>query len=174
MECLQYFCDFLYDFIVLLKENSEWLCAIALSVFAYMQYRIILKQKNLSLLDRRLELKNNFENYVDEKLKNYLEPELNIDAFKENYENMTKMAGDAFMLFNKDISERIMRLAERFEELKTSAHYNMRKNKKDDLGIYNLHDGEFEKDYGQIHAQINHQKNLLVADMHLIMRKDKV
>lgn len=174
MECLQYLCDFLYDFIVLLKENSEWLCAIALSVFAYMQYRIILKQKNLSLLDRRLELKNNFENYVDEKLKNYLEPELNIDAFKENYENMTKMAGDAFMLFNKDISERIMRLAERFEELKTSAHYNMRKNKKDDLGIYNLHDGEFEKDYGQIHAQINHQKNLLVADMHLIMRKDKV
>lgn len=174
MECLQYFCDFLYDFIVLLKENSEWLCTIALSVFAYMQYRIILKQKNLSLLDRRLELKNNFENYVDEKLKNYLEPELNIDAFKENYENMTKMAGDAFMLFNKDISERIMRLAERFEELKTSAHYNMRKNKKDDLGIYNLHDGEFKKDYGQIHAQINHQKNLLVADMHLIMRKDKV
>ena len=87
---------------------------------------------------------------------------------------MTKMAGDAFMLFNKDISEKIMRLAERFEELKASVHYNMRKNKKDDLGVYNLHDGEFEKDYGQIHAQINHQKNLLVADMHLIMRKDKV
>ena len=159
MECLQCFCNFLRDFIVLLKENSEWLCAIALSVFAYMQYRIILKQKNLALLDRRLELKNNFENYVDERLKKYLEPELNIDAF---------------MLFNKDISERIMRLAERFEELKTSVHYNMRKNKKDDLGVYNLHDGEFEKDYGQIHAQINHQKNLLVADMHLIMRKDKV
>lgn len=174
MECLQCFCNFLRDFIVLLKENSEWLCAIALSVFAYMQYRIILKQKNLALLDRRLELKNNFENYVDERLKKYLEPELNIDAFKENYENMTKMAGDTFMLFNKDISERIMRLAERFEELKTSVHYNMRKNKKDDLGVYNLHDGEFEKDYGQIHAQINYQKNLLVADMHLIMRKDKV
>ena len=78
------------------------------------------------------------------------------------------------MLFNKDISERIMRLAERFEELKTSVHYNMRKNKKHDLGVYKLHDGEFEKDYGQIHAQINHQKNLLVADMQLIMRKDRV
>ena len=78
------------------------------------------------------------------------------------------------MLFNKDISEKIMRLAERFEELKTSVHYNMQKNKKDDLCVYNLHGGEFEKDYGQIHAQINHQKNLLVADMHLIMRKDRV
>ena len=72
MECLQCFCNFLRDFIVLLKENSEWLCAIALSVFAYMQYRIILKQKNLALLDRRLELKNNFENYVDERVKNNL------------------------------------------------------------------------------------------------------
>ena len=174
MSCLMCVCCLLQNIFIFLKENSEWLCAIALSVFAYMQYRIILKQKNLALLDRRLELKNNFENYVDERLKKYLEPELNIDAFKENYENMTKMAGDAFMLFNKDISERIMRLAERFEELKTSVHYNMRKNKKDDLGVYNLHDGEFEKDYGQIHAQINHQKNLLVADMHLIMRKDKV
>lgn len=30
MECLQCFCNFLCDFIVLLKENSEWLCAIAL------------------------------------------------------------------------------------------------------------------------------------------------
>ena len=174
MECLQCFCNFLRDFIVLLKGNSEWLYAIALAVFACMQYRIILKQKNLALLDRRLELKNKFESYVDERLKKYLEPELNINAFKENYENMTKMAGDACMLFNKDISEKIMRLAERFEELKTSVHYNMQKNKKDDLGVYKLHDGEFEKDYGQIHTQINHQKNLLVADMHLIMRKDKV
>lgn len=32
MECLQCFCNFLCDFIVLLKENSEWLCAIALAV----------------------------------------------------------------------------------------------------------------------------------------------
>ena len=130
MEFLQCFCNFLCDFIVLLKENSEWLCAIALAVFACMQYRIILKQKNLALLDRRLELKNKFESYVDERLKNYLEPELNINAFKENYENMTKMAGDACMLFNKDISEKIMRLAERFEELKTSVHYNSKRTKK--------------------------------------------
>ena len=89
-----------------------------------------MKQKNLALLDRRLELKNKFESYVDERLKNYLEPELNINAFKENYENMTKMAGDACMLFNKDISEKIMRLAERFEELKTSVHYNSKRTKK--------------------------------------------
>ena len=130
MECLQCFCGFLHDFIVLLKDNSQWICAITLSAFAYMQYRIILKQKNLALIDRRLELINKFGTHVDERLKNYLEPELNIDALKENYENMTKMAGDAFMLFNKDISERIMRLAERFEELKTSVHYNMQKTKK--------------------------------------------
>ena len=174
MEYLKCVCDIIRNFALFLKENSEWLCAIALAVFAYMQYRIILKQKNLALFDRRLELKNKFQDYVDERLKNYLEPELNIDAFKENYENMTKMAGDAFMLFNKDISERIMRLAKGFEELKTAVHYNMRKSKKDDLGVYNLHDGEFEKDYGQIHAQINCQKNLLVADMHLVMQKDKV
>lgn len=174
MECLQCFGNLLYNFIVLLEDNSQWICAIALAVFAYMQYRIILKQKNLALLDKRLELKSKFENYVDEKLKNYLKPELNIDTFKENYESMAKVAGDAFILFNKDISERIMRLAEKFEELKTSVHYNMRKNEKHDLGVYKLNDGEFEKDYGQIHAQINHQKNLLVADMQLIMRKDKV
>lgn len=174
MECLRCFCCLLQNIFIFLKENSEWLCAIALAIFAYMQYRIILKQKNLALLDRRLELKNKFQDYVDERLKNYLEPELNIDAFKENYENMTKMAGDVFILFNKDLSERIMRLAERFEELKTSVHYNMRKNKKHDLGVYKLHDGEFEKDYGDIHAQINHQKNLLVADMQFIMRKNKV
>ena len=97
MEYLQCVCDIIKNFALFLKENSEWLCAIALSVFAYMQYRIILKQKNLALLDRRLELKNNFENYVDDRLKNYLEPKLNIDAFKENYENLTKMAEDVLI-----------------------------------------------------------------------------
>ena len=55
MEYLQCVCDIIKNFALFLKENSEWLCAIALSVFAYMQYRIILKQKNLALLDRRLE-----------------------------------------------------------------------------------------------------------------------
>lgn len=167
MECLR-------NFIVLLKDNSQWICAIALAVFAYMQYRIILKQKNLTLLDRRLELKNKFENHVDNKLKNCLEPKLNIKALSDNYEDMAKIAGDSHILFNRDISERIMNLAQKFEELKTAIHYNLRKHKKTDLGFNKLHDGEFEKDYGKIHAQINYQKNLLLADMQLLIRHDKV
>ena len=115
MECLASVCCLVQNIFIFLKENSEWLCAIALAVFAYMQYKVILKQKNLAFIDRRLELKNKFQNYADGKLKNCIESKLNIDVFKENYENMTKIAKDAYILFNKDISERIMKLAERFE-----------------------------------------------------------
>lgn len=174
MDYLQCFCYFLYDFVVLLKDNSQWLCAIALVAFACMQYNVVLKQKNLALLDKRLKLKNDFDIHVDNKLKTCLEPELNIEAFNENYESMSKMAGDAYILFSKDISEEIMNLAKNFEELRTSIDYNICKNKKHDLGIYKSHDGQFKKDFGKLHAQIGYQKNLIIADMQLIMRKDKV
>ena len=174
MEYLQCVCDIIKNFALFLKENSEWVCAITLAIFAYMQYNIILKQKNLVLLDKRLKLKNDFENYIDNKLKKCLEPELNVKVFEENYEKMTKIAGDAYILFGKDISEKIMNLAKSFEELRTSIDYNICKNKKHDLGIYKSHDGQFEKDFGKLHAQIGYQKNLIIADMQLIMRKDKV
>ncbi len=130
MGCLECFCDLLYKPIVWLKDNSQEISTIVLAVFAGMQYYVVMKQKNLALLDKRLKLKNYFENHVDDKLKNCLEPKLNIDTFKENYENMTKMAGDAYILFNRDISEKIMNLAQKFEELKTAIHYYLRKNKK--------------------------------------------
>ena len=174
MEYLQCVFDIIKNFAILLKENSEWICAITLAVFAYMQYNIVLKQKNLALLDKRLKLKNDFEIHVDNKLKKCLKPELNVEAFDENYESMIKMAGDAYILFSKDISEKIMNLAKNFEELRTSADYNICKNKKRDLGIYKTHDGEFEKDFGKLHAQIGYQKNLIVADMQAVMCKDKV
>lgn len=48
------------------------------------------------------------------------------------------------------------------------------KNKRGDIVFYNAHDGEFEKDFGKLIVQINFQKNLLIADMQLIMREDKV
>ena len=174
MEYLQCVCDIIKNFALFLKGNSEWVCAITLAIFAYMQYNIILKQKNLALLDKRLKLKNDFDIHVANKLKTCLEPELNIEAFNENYESMTKMASDAYILFSKDISEEIMNLAKNFEELRTSIDYNICKNKKYDLGIYKSHDGQFEKDFGKLHAQIGYQKNLIIADMQLIMRKDKV
>lgn len=50
----------------------------------------------------------------------------------------------------------------------------MCKNKKHDQWVYKLHDSEFEKDYGKILAQINNEINLIVSDMQLIMREDKV
>lgn len=174
MDYLQCFYDSLCYVFKLLKDNSQWICAIALVTFAYMQYNVVWKQKNLALLDKRLKLKNDFDIHVDNKLKKCLEPELNVEVFKENYENMTKMAGDAYILFNKDISEKIINLAKNFEELRTSIDYNIRKNKKHDLGIYKSHDGQFEKDFGKLHTQIGYQKNLIIADMQLIMRKDKV
>lgn len=174
MDYLKCFYELICYVFTALKDNSQWICAIALVVFGGMQYNVVLKQKNLILLDKRLKLKNDFENYIDNKLKKCLEPELNVKVFEENYEKMTKIAGDAYILFSKDISEKIMNLAKSFEELRTSIDYNICKNKKHDLGIYKSHDGQFEKDFGKLHAQIGYQKNLTIADMQLIMRKDKV
>ena len=163
-----------------LQRNAEWISTIVIATFTVglwwlncKQCDINLKQKNLILLEKRLDLKNKFERYVNDKLKNCLEPTFNIDVFKENFENMTNMAGDAFLLFNKDISERIMDLAKEFESLKTAIHYNIRKNRGDDLSAFESL-GEIEKDTTKPYGQITHKKNLLVADMLLIMQGDKV
>lgn len=167
------FCEIISSIFNFLQKNASWICAIALAYYAHMQYNIILKQKNLALLEKRLNLKNKLKEYVDEKLKTCLEPKLNVEIFKGSFENMIDMANDAHILFNKDISEKTINLAKELEELKTAIHYNIRKNQGEDVRTLELL-SETEKDYGYIHAQINQNKNLLIEKMHQVMQGDKV
>lgn len=136
--------------------------------FACIQWKVTEKQHNLALLEKILDLKNKFECFVDGLLKNCMEPTLNIEVLQNSFNDFTKLAGEAYLLFSKDISERIMDLAREFETLRTAIHYNLDKNRGMDLSIW----GEVEKDINKPYGQITYQKNVLEADMHLIMSKD--
>lgn len=145
----------------------------ATAFFACMQWKVMKEQKNLLLLEKRLVLKNKFESFVDEKLRKCVEPKLNTEILRETYENLTNISGEAFLLFGKNISEKIVDIAKDFEILKTAISYNIRKNSGGDWSILESF-GEVEKDISKLYAQITHNKNLLIMDMHSIMREDKV
>lgn len=141
--------------------------------FACTQWNVTERQHNLALLEKRLDLKNKFECFVDSKLKNCLEPKLNIEVLQNSFNDFTKLAGEAYLLFGKEISEKIMNLAREFESLRTAIHYNLNRNRDVDLSILESW-GEIEKDISKPYGQITYKKNVLVADMHLIMRKDMI
>lgn len=146
----------------------------AAAFFACTQWKVTEKQHNLSLLEKRLSLKNKFENYVNNKLKECLEPEMKPEALKDTFSDLTNISGDAYLLFSKDISENIMQLAHKFEELKTAIHYKRDKDQGKNLSFYKTFEDSFEKDISKVYSKISHESAVLVNEMHLIMREGKI
>lgn len=143
----------------------------AAAFFACTQRKVAERQHNLALLEKRLDLKNKFECFVDRKLDDCMKPGLNTGNLQNVFEELTKFSDEAYMLFGKDISERIMDLAKEFETLKTAIHYNLNKNQGMDLSIIESC-GKIEKDISKPYGQITYKKNIVVTDMHFIMRRD--
>lgn len=160
-----------FDYIVGIGPIIAALIAVGIALW---QGKIQEKQKNLALLEKRLNLYYKFQKYVEDKLKNCLEPQLNVSVLKESYENLTNFSGEAFLLFNKDISDKIMDLAKVFEELKTSIHYNIAKNDFQNSIFYEDKEVNYEKDISVVYGKATNGKNLLLGEMHLIMREDKI
>ena len=160
-----------FDYVVAL---SPIIAAFIACGLAWWQGKIQKKQHNLALLEKRLSLKNKFENYVNNKLKECLEPKLNPEALRDTFFDLTNISGDAFLLFSKDISENIMQLAQKFEELKTAIHYNKDKDQGNSLNFYKTIEGYFEKDISKVYSKISHESTVLINEMHLIMREGKI
>lgn len=141
--------------------------------FACTQWKVAERQHNLALLEKRLDLKNKFESFVDKKLNECMGSELNIGTLDNVFEELTKFSGEACLLFNVEISEKMVDLAREFGFLRTAIHYNLSKKLGADLSVLETW-GKIEKDISKPYGQISYKKNVLVADMHLIMRGDKV
>ena len=67
-----------------------------------------------------------------------------------------------------------MDLAKIFEELKTSIRYNIAKNDYRNPIFYENKEVNYEKDISVIYGKATHNKNLLLGEMHLLMREDKI
>lgn len=140
---------------------------------ACMQWNITNKQHNLALLEKRLALKNKFENYVDDKLRNCVTPALNFEILYETYDNLTNISGDAYLLFSQSISDKIMNIAKDFETLKSAVHYAKNRIDGNSAGFYNEYE-DTKPDISTCYGQIVQEKNLLVAEMHLMMREKQI
>lgn len=160
-----------FDYVVAL---SPIIAAFIACGLAWWQGKIQKKQHNLALLEKRLSLKNKFENYVNNKLKECLESKLNPEALRDTFSDLTNISGDAYLLFSKDISENIMLLAQKFEELKTAIHYKKDKDQGKSLSFYKAIKGDFEKDISKVYGEISYTSAVLINEMHLIMREGKI
>ena len=160
------------DWLDYLEAIGPLIAALIACGLAWWQGRIQSKQHNLALLDKRLDLKAKFEDYTKNKLERCLSPKPNENELSETYDELTNIAGDAYLLYGKDISEKIMELAQLFEDLKTAIYYHNTKNQGGDLSLYK--DLNYEPDISEVHAKATYKMNLLVAGMHLIMREGKI
>ena len=76
-----------------LQCNAEWICAIIISLFATLQWHISKKQKNLMLLERRLELKKNFNLFTTKIMETTSYPQKDLEKLsnEELYEMLKNL-----------------------------------------------------------------------------------
>lgn len=146
----------------------------AAAFFACTQWRVTEKQHNLALLEKRLSVTKKLETLIKDKVDKSMEQRPNPQFLEGIYAELKNIAGESFILFNKNISENIMDLANKIKELKTSIQYNEAKNQGKSLIWFEQINKTFEKDMFKIYGVIVHNSNELIADMHLIMREGKI
>lgn len=146
----------------------------AAAFFACTQWRVTEKQHNLALLEKRLSVTKKLETLIKDKVDKSMEQRPNPQFLEGIYAELKNIAGESFILFNKNISENIMDLANKIKELKTSIQYNEAKNQGKSLIWFEQTNKTFEKDMFKIYGVIVHNSNELIADMHLIMREGKI